>query len=116
MASFQKITMTVAVIILIICLAFIGYSLNSSKYNTQYPPVISDCPDYWKDMSDGDASNCVNTQTGLGDPGCETTMDFSSSFWTGDDGLCRKSQWAKKCNLTWDGVTNNSKACTSTSS
>lgn len=114
MASFQKITMIVAIVILIICLTFIGYTLYSSKYNKQYPPVISDCPDYWKDMSDGDASNCVNTQTGLGDPSCATTMDFSGSVWTGDEGLCRKSQWAKKCNLTWDGVTNNANACTST--
>lgn len=113
MASFQKITMMVAIVILIICLVFIGYSLYISKYNKQYPPVISDCPDYWKDMSDGDASNCVNTQKDLGDPDCETTMDFSGSVWTGQNGLCAKSQWAKKCNLTWDGVTNNNNACAS---
>lgn len=114
MANFQSITMMVAIVILVLCLIFIGISLNNSKYNTQYPPVISDCPDYWLDMSSGTGSNCINKQN-LGDSNCEKTMDFSGAFWTGDDGLCRKSQWAKKCNLSWDGVTNNLNACVTTS-
>ena len=41
-------------------------------------------------------------------------MNFTTSPWTGDDGLCNKSKWAKACNLTWDGVTNNKNACAST--
>jgi hypothetical protein len=111
MASFQKTTMSVSIFLLIICLVFIGYSLYNSKYTKQYPPIISDCPDYWKDMSVGDASKCVNDQPNLGNSDCETTMDFSSAVWSGSDGLCKKKQWAKKCNLTWDGVTNNANAC-----
>ena len=38
-------------------------------------------------------------------------MNFTTDVWTGDDGLCYKSKWAKACDLTWDGVTNNTNAC-----
>ena len=115
MATFQSITMTVAIVILVICLIFIAIALYRSKYNTQFPPVIADCPDYWLDMSDGDSSNCVNQLKSLGDPNCQKQMNFSTSMWTGDDGLCRKRTWARKCNLAWDGVTNNPNACQDTS-
>lgn len=109
MATFQKITMIVALVILIICLIFIGISLYRSKYDSQFPPVVADCPDYWLDMSEGDGKICKNVKN-LGTCN-QTTMDFSSSFWTGNDGLCRKYQWAKQCNLTWDGVTNATDPC-----
>lgn len=112
--SFQKTTMIIAIIILIICLIFIGISLYNSKYNTQYPPVVADCPDYWLDLSDGDGANCVNKKN-LGKSNCNKSMNFSTSFWTGDEGLCRKYKWARKCNLTWDGVTNGTDACSSSS-
>lgn len=108
--SFQSITMIVAIVILILCLIFIGVSLYKSKYNTQYPPVVADCPDYWLDLSDGDGSKCVNEKN-LGSSKCNKTMNFSNSFWVGDNGLCSKYKWAKKCNLTWDGVTNASDPC-----
>tara|TARA_B100000925_G_scaffold67112_1_gene45973 strand:+ start:742 stop:1080 length:339 start_codon:yes stop_codon:yes gene_type:complete len=108
MASFQKITIGIAVILLIMCLIFIGYSLYNSKYNTAYPPVAADCPDYWLDK-EGD---CVNVKE-LGSDSCKRNKNFNTSFWTGDEGLCRKKQWARKCNLTWDGVTNNQNACKS---
>jgi len=111
MATFQSITMTIAIVLLVICLIMIGITLYNAKYHTKFPPVVADCPDYWLDMSDGDSSNCVNKMKGLGNPDCKTEMDFSKSHWTGDDGLCRKRKWATKCNLTWDGVTNNPDAC-----
>lgn len=106
MASFQKITIGVAIILLIICLIFIGYSLYKAKYDVAYPPVAADCPDYWLDNE----GVCTNVK-GLGREGCKTKIDFNNSFYSGDDGLCRKYQWAKGCNLTWDGVTNNKDAC-----
>ncbi len=116
MATFQSITMIVAIVLLVLCLIFIGVTLYNNKYNTQFPPVVAECPDYWLDMSEGDGSKCVNKK-GLGASYCSKEIDFSVSYWTGDDGLCRKSQWAKICDLTWDGVTNNADACdTSTSS
>jgi len=110
MASFQKITIGVAVILLICCLIFIGYSLYNSKYNTAYPPVEAACPDYWIDK-DGD---CVNVKELGADTGlCRGPINFNNKHWTGDNGLCAKAKWARQCNLTWDGVSNNRDACKS---
>ena len=102
--------MIVAIIMLIICLILIGVSLHNQKFSTAFPPVVADCPDYWLDKSDGDSSNCENVQN-LGKDSCSKTMDFSTSSWTGENGTCNRSRWASACNLTWDGVTNNSSAC-----
>jgi hypothetical protein len=110
MATFQKIVMTVAIILLIICLIIVGIALYHQKFNVAFPPVVADCPDYWLDRSDGDSSNCVNKKN-LGTESCAKTMNFSTSTWTGANGMCNKSKWARACDLTWDGITNNSKVC-----
>ena len=110
MSTFQNIVMVVAIIMLMICLTLVGVSLYNQKYTTAFPPVVADCPDYWLDKSDGDSSNCENVKN-LGKDSCSTTMDFSTSSWTGDNGQCNKSRWARACDLTWDGITNNSSVC-----
>ena len=38
-------------------------------------------------------------------------MDFSVYPYSGADGLCNKKKWAKTCELTWDGITNNKSIC-----
>ncbi len=111
MSSFQSTVMTVAIIILIICLIFVGISLYRSKFNKSFPPISPNCPDYWIDESEkNNGSKCVNKQN-LGNSQCQKTMDFSGPMWAGDEGLCAKSKWAKTCGLTWDGIDNNSSAC-----
>lgn len=103
--------MTIAVVVLIIWLIIIGISLYRSKNNKEFPPIFANCPDYWIDESEkNNGSKCVNKQN-LGDSKCQKTMDFSGSLFSGIDGLCAKSKWAKSCGLTWDGVDNNSSAC-----
>ena len=32
-------------------------------------------------------------------------MDFTTSSFTGSDGLCSKYNWANNCGVTWDGIT-----------
>ena len=113
MATFQNIVMIVAIIMLIICLILIGVALYNQKYSTAFPPVVADCPDYWLDLGDVGGADCTNVKN-LGGDNCSNTMDFTKSIWTGDDGICNKSKWAKACDLTWDGVTNNTQACTDT--
>lgn len=109
METFQNIVIAVATMLLVIALIFIGISLYHKKKRTVFPPVLAECPDYWLDMSEGNANKCVNTKN-LGT--CDTdTMDFSSSFWAGSIGLCNKYKWARQCNLTWDGVTNAINPC-----
>jgi hypothetical protein len=109
MSTFQTTVMSIAIILLIICLIFVGIALYRNKYtNTEFPPIIASCPDFWSDESDKkNGSKCVNTRD-LGNLQCAKTMDFSGSMWSGDSGLCAKSKWAKSCDLTWDGIDNNS--------
>ena len=100
--NFQGLTIIIAVVILTIILGFIGFVMHQSKSNSTWPPMISECPDYWTVES---ATQCANTQN-LGS--CGTTMNFSAAEWQGNTGLKNKYAWAKKCGLTWDGITNNS--------
>ena len=114
---FQKIVMTVAIVLLILVLIFIGVALYESKSKAAWPPVVSECPDYWEvqQVSGSNGENqCVNVKN-LGKSGddCRQPKDFSGSHWQGKQGLCRKYKWAKSCDLTWDGVTDNSDACKS---
>ena len=93
-----------AAIILIIFFVTTGIIFYLNRYNVSFPPVISDCPDYWLDESKDDTSKCVNVQK-LGKEECPKIMDFSQSRFQGSNGLCRKYKWAKSCDITWDGIT-----------
>jgi hypothetical protein len=113
--TFQKIVLIVAILILIVILAFIAVSLRKAKKNTSWPPIIANCPDFWvsvadvsgTDMSDGDY--CVNTKNlgkcppKSGQP--HLVMDFSKAPYTGTNGNCAKYTWATGCDISWDGIT-----------
>lgn len=110
MNPLYSIVIMVAFCIFIFFLLIIGYLLYINKFQKKYPPVLAECPDYWLDKSKGNISKCVNVEN-LGKAACPKIMDFSTSFWTGSDGLCNKYKWAKGCNLTWDGITTDIDAC-----
>ena len=120
--NFQKIVLSTAIVVFIILMIFIAILLYRSKYDVAFPPTISQCPDYWIDMQDQNGSSdldnssqtCTNVKN-LGNVSCDKTMDFTDSFWQGATGTCNKYKWAKSCDLTWDGITNNSSACTTPS-
>ena len=120
MNTFQKTVLTISVIVLIFSLIILGIFLAKSLFEDSYPPVISDCPDYWDvTYNENDEVVCKNTSTinkGRGDvPGGECNdypvNTFLASGNTNEDILCEKYKWSKKCDITWDGVTNNNKAC-----
>ena len=102
--NFQIIVMTVAIIILILILTFIGYALNTHRFNVKYPPVTGECPDYWVSKD----NECTNPKN-LGK--CKGSKSFNSKIYMGDGGDCAKSQWATNCDLTWQGITNNLNVC-----
>ena len=119
--NFQKITLIVALVIFIILMIFIGAVLYKNKYEKKFPPIISSCPDYWIDeeppISANELSNidvkttkCKNIKN-LGKVSCSKTMDFKGEFWEGKSGDCNKAKWARNCDLTWDGITNNPDVC-----
>jgi len=108
MPSFQIIVLIIAVILLIIALAFIGVSLKNSQKNATWPPLVPDCPDYW--TIDGSANPiCTNVKRlgtctpAMGKP--YLTMDFNQAPYTGSNGTCAKYVWATGCNVAWDGIT-----------
>ena len=103
--TFQTIVLLISAIILVTLLVIVAIIVYRKKFSETFPPIIATCPDYWEDKSIGDSSNCINIK-GLGTCGV-TTKDFSGSNWTSASGLCNKAKWARHCNLTWDGITNN---------
>jgi hypothetical protein len=117
--NFQKIVLTIAIVVFIILMIFIATVLYNSKFDVKFPPNVSQCPDYWIDQQTppeaGSISNtsnqtCVNVKN-LGNMSCSKTMNFTDSYWQGATGDCNKSNWAKSCDLTWDGITTKPDIC-----
>jgi hypothetical protein len=106
--TFQKIVLTIAIILLILTLVVIGYTLSKAKTEARWPPMIADCPDYWIDLS-GNGSKCVNKNSlgtcNIPTSGQDNAMDFSKGVYLGSKSSCTKYTWAKNCGVTWDGIT-----------
>jgi hypothetical protein len=96
MLTFHKVVLGIAIILLVLILALIGYSLSYST-TVNWPPIVGDCPDYWVDLS-GNGEGCYNSRS-LGSTTCKKIIDFS------DYTDCQKFEWATECNITWDGIT-----------
>lgn len=98
--SFQTIVLWIAVFVFIAVLAFIGYNIYSSQYTTvNWPPFVSDCPDYWS----SDGTNCKSGSYNL----CSGTTNFAIKDYPN---ICDKFDFSKKNNcgpqFTWSGVSN----------
>ena len=109
MSNFQTSVMSIAIILLIIWLIFIGVSLYRSKYNKEFPPMLANCPDYWVVDGSGNNTKCINVKD-LGTcqaPSGEVhlTMDFNDPTFSGTQGTCNKYNWANNCGVSWDGIT-----------
>lgn len=108
MEGFQKIVLIIAIIVLILSLLFVGLALGGSS-GESWPPLVSDCPDWWIADGSGNNTTCVNVKD-LGVCPAQSgkkhqLMNFSSSMFTGDNGTCAKYTWANKCKVSWDGIT-----------
>jgi hypothetical protein len=115
-ATFQKIILTIAIVLLIGLLIMINMSLSNATASITWPPIITDCPDYWEDLS-GNGAQCFNVK-GIGScnrptysdslnsiPDPLSTINFSEAKYNGLNGLCEKQKWAKTCGVAWDGIT-----------
>lgn len=113
--TFQSTVMTIAIFCLIVSLCFIGLALYKEKHNSTFPPVIANCPDYWESGKDANGNNVCISRPGLGNQsaGCTGEIDFSQWGAGAEPGRenCQKYEWAKTCNLTWDGITNVDETC-----
>jgi len=100
------------------------WTISSDKKSVEdsaYPPIISDCPDYWNVEYDSvtGKKKCTNNSI---NSGYNTTnkcrvypiTQFNATGTSVDDMVCAKYKWSKDCNIHWDGITNNSQACLKT--
>lgn len=104
MEGFQKFVLLAAIIILIISLVIIGFALNKTKKDQQWPPMIPECPDYWTLNGTGSTATCYN-ELNLGNCSNDRTMNFNASNFVGAQGMCNKYKWATRCGVSWDGIT-----------
>jgi len=121
--NFYKTTFTIMIVVLIICLAIVGTTIAYSNDNVKYPPITSECPDYYKKVD----TNCVSQVTDINgrdnyNGNSCTDVNFSSDSFPNRDNtgmgpasaLCGKKKWAKRCGVNWDGITTNDNICYST--
>jgi len=108
MEDFQKFVLFAAIIILMIALIFIGVALKQSV-NQDWPPMVPYCPDYWLIDGFGNDTTCINIKDlGTCPPKSgdkHLKMNFNNSAFTGSNEMCAKYLWAKKCGVSWDGIT-----------
>jgi hypothetical protein len=125
MDTFYIIVLTVATIILILILTFIGLQISNKKNSTAtFPPLANLCPDYWNVSSDG--KSCLVPSSGKNAPNKDVStasgysktdinknaiapqIDFTNAGWTsgGNSATCAQKKWANTNGIMWDGVTN----------
>ena len=110
MGEFQSIVMTVAIILLILCMAAIGAIMYYDEKDVAYPPVIANCPDFWQEKHGEDGSEVCVPNADIALPhikeGClPEYIDFNTPEYTGKSGNCQKKLWAEGCGFSWDGLT-----------
>jgi hypothetical protein len=120
MANFQKMTLIVAGILLLICIVVIVLIFLFPNTKQVWPPMVANCPDYFVDTN-GDGSKCDNSLhlTGNGSCGTAAAGGITAPNFTIDDynTTCQKYNWANGCGITWDGITYGVKnPCTNNSS
>jgi len=103
---------------LIITLIIVGYYMSMAKEKQTYPPSVADCPDYYS-LDPTDKNYCVIGKSVFSslrsDLSCNRPNFNEAKYKVeGTDynsGLCAKKLWANKCNVSWDGVSNNDLIC-----
>lgn len=119
--SFNRTVLIITVILVIIALIITGILILKSLREQNFPPIVSDCPDYWNvERTSSNNVNCVNkTSVNTGKYNSDCTNYPVSGFAgnTPQDVICNKYKWAKKCGIIWDGISNKTyeDACTSDS-
>ena len=102
MANFQGIVLMITVGLFIVSLILIVVFLSYSKSEVVWPPLMSNCPDYWVDTAGNNV--CVNVhKLGTGFPEPTDGKQFYSQDFTSMD-ECSKYKWANDHQVWWDGI------------
>jgi hypothetical protein len=124
MNSFQVIVLSIAVVVLVLVLTFIGVVMSKQNSSKVYPPTMGDCPDYWEVRADGKGCNVPlqgkpNSASKKFTPDTKALIEdtkvasgqyinFKDNAWTN---VCTKKCWATDNGIKWDGVTNYNGTC-----
>ena len=75
MDTFEIVVLSIAIMLLVIILGVFVYFMTNVAKSTEWPPVVSNCPDFWENIiyNDGDVSRniCVDINETI-DPKCKT--------------------------------------------
>jgi hypothetical protein len=130
MDSFYLIVLGVATFVLIMMLAFLGWTMSKTKKGTRYPSIVKTCPDNWTVDSKTVAGQvyCVRPDPGESNYGKITASGAtkendlttymattgSPGFVTGQPTFlnpkdikwtpCNKKEWAQKYEIKWDSI------------
>ena len=102
--TIEKMTVIIGLISLIILLLIVGTTFRNILNNTEFPPKVSQCPDYFEVIDNDICANKLNMGSCPGDQ-----FDFSDSKFKGVTGYQEKYKRSLECDWEWDGITNNSK-------
>ena len=116
--SFYTIVLSIAVVVLILVLAFLGWTMSKQKQTDNFPKLQTTCPDYWGITNEGGKAYCIQPSQGqvnYGDADASKDskgydngkFDFANSGWSaGGNAVCAKKKWANSHGINWDTVTN----------
>ena len=95
--SFQKTVLIIALIVLSVMLFFIALAMKGLKKSQEYPPEVSECPDYWTKKTVDNKIVCYPS-LGKNISGSNVCENY--------DGAKEKDLFAQDCGIEWDGITN----------
>lgn len=128
--NFYLIVLSIAIIVLIIALGFMGWMLSHQKDQIKFPNIQTTCPDYWTVSDNGLCKQPESTHFNYGKdanvlttgyvkirtrnaggavPGKATDNSFDSrnpGWGNGKGGTCDKRKWANDNKIRWDTITN----------
>lgn len=122
-SNFYTLVLTIAIIVLILLLGYMGWLLSKQKTVDEFPKLRTSCPDFWR-VEQGDngkvfciqpsSANAINKGTGddvfKGASGVDATkngFDTTDIGWaSAGNAVCGKQKWANANGITWDTVTN----------
>jgi hypothetical protein len=125
MDIFYIVVLSIATIILILILTYVGIQMSDKQSaSTSFPPVANTCPDYWNLATDkksclvqSSGRNSISNfkqetvKAGYSAPSGSPQIDFTDAGWSadGNSATCAQKKWAESQSITWDGITNYNK-------
>ena len=131
MAGFQKVVLIIALVIFSISILFIAAMIANNNSKKKWPPETASCPPYFEVVDvkkDGKivGKRCEQLKNSTGDAipiaypndasGVACNVYPSGTETLSSKTNKQKCDWATKCNIVWDGITQKNRSCDKASS